>query len=284
MTTVIYHGGNCLDGFCSAWLMKHVFQDAEFVAANYGDPPPDVTGKDVFIVDFSFPRAVTVAMARVARLLVVLNHHRTAEAELAGLRADNLTIVFDMAKSGGRIAWEYLQANCNASLFWDRGADNEPEPAESPWLVDYSEDRDLWKWELPDSREINAALRSYPLDFAEWDRLADLDPADLVPEGRAILRMDRQAVAQHVRNAGTMDIAGHVVPCVNATMLMSEIGQELSRGRPFSATWFERADGTRVYSLRSEPGGMDVSEVAKRFGGGGHTHAAGFTIPGSKTS
>jgi len=32
--------------------------------------------------------------------------------------------------------------------------------------------------------------------------------------------------------------------------------------------------------LRSaKEGGLDVSEIAEKFGGGGHKHAAGFTIP-----
>lgn len=33
------------------------------------------------------------------------------------------------------------------------------------------------------------------------------------------------------------------------------------------------------YSLRSREGGVDVSEIAKQFGGGGHKHAAGFRLP-----
>ncbi len=44
-----------------------------------------------------------------------------------------------------------------------------------------------------------------------------------------------------------------------------------------SALLKERGDGTRV-SLRSNPG-VDVSAVARVFGGGGHKQAAGCTIP-----
>jgi phosphoesterase RecJ-like protein len=39
----------------------------------------------------------------------------------------------------------------------------------------------------------------------------------------------------------------------------------------------ERGDGTRV-SLRSQPG-VDVSVIARTFGGGGHPQAAGCTLP-----
>jgi len=33
-----------------------------------------------------------------------------------------------------------------------------------------------------------------------------------------------------------------------------------------------------VFSLRSQEGGIDVSEIAIKFGGGGHKHAAGFKV------
>jgi phosphoesterase RecJ-like protein len=40
----------------------------------------------------------------------------------------------------------------------------------------------------------------------------------------------------------------------------------------------ERGDGTTRVSIRSRPG-VDVAKIARRFGGGGHTQAAGATIP-----
>ena len=40
---------------------------------------------------------------------------------------------------------------------------------------------------------------------------------------------------------------------------------------------FRSAEG-RTFSLRSEEGGEDVSEIAGLFGGGGHKHAAGFQL------
>jgi len=82
----------------------------------------------------------------------------------------------------------------------------------------------------------------------------------------------------HVSHAQPMRIGDYEVPGVNATLLQSEVAGRLAVGQPFAAVWFDIAGGKRVYSLRSEPSGMDVSEIAKQFGGGGHKHAAGFTI------
>ena len=269
---VIHHGGACADGFCSAWLFSKAFPDAEFVAAKHGEPPPDVRGAHVYVVDFSYPHDVMARMVRdTGGEFVVLDHHKTAERELAGLEGH---YHFDLNKSGARLAWEFLLEHGLLSLdFLARFGFDDP-----PWLVRYTEDRDLWRWELKRSREVNAALRSYPLTFAAWDSLHARAHWGLVPEGEAILRAQAQAVERHVRNAAEVEIGGHKVLCVNATDLQSEIAGELAEGRPFGACYFDRADGLRVYSLRSRDGGIDVSEVARRFGGGGHRNAAGFQV------
>lgn len=262
-TLVLYHA-NCWDGFCAAWAFHRADPNAEFVPVQYGDAPPDVTGRDVYVLDFSFKRDVLLAMKAAAKSLLVLDHHKTAEAELAGL--DFCT--FDMNKSGARLTWEFLA---------DRG---DVHPIE-PWLVDYTEDRDLWLWRRPNSREINSALRTYPLDFDEWDVLY-ADSATLprlINEGAAILRAEKAIIESHVRNAHETTIDGHRVLVVNATTLISEIAGELAKDRPFGVCWFEGDNNERVYSLRSRDGGVDVSEIAKRHGGGGHRNAAGFRVP-----
>ena len=112
---VIYHAG-CSDGFCAAWLFHKAFPEADFHAAHYGTPPPDVAGKDVYIVDFSYKRDVMLRIIDQARRVCVLDHHKTAEEDLALLPSCSLEewvslkgkvrIQFDRSKSGGRLAWE----------------------------------------------------------------------------------------------------------------------------------------------------------------------------------
>jgi oligoribonuclease NrnB/cAMP/cGMP phosphodiesterase (DHH superfamily) len=102
---------------------------------------------------------------------------------------------------------------------------------------------------------------------------------DLIEEGMSIQRYYRTLVEQAKKHAFTRDIGGHRVPVVNASMFMSsEVAGELAEGNPFAAVYAETEKGV-IWSLRSREGGVDVSEVAKRFGGGGHKHAAGFTVP-----
>jgi oligoribonuclease NrnB/cAMP/cGMP phosphodiesterase (DHH superfamily) len=238
----------------------------------------------VFIVDFSYKRPVMLNLLESAHAVTVLDHHKSAEAELAGL-ADEFAewpagqepeITFDMHKSGARLAWEYLYGNQLLPGRW-MDTDSTGLSLESPpWLVRYTEDRDLWLWKLPHSREINAALRSYALTFETWDSLAERGPSEFVAEGEAILRAEQQTVAAHVRHAREVALGGHVVLAVNATTLQSEIAGELAAGRPFGVCYLDTGDGVRRYSLRSREGGIDVSEIAKQYGGGGHVRAAGF--------
>jgi nanoRNase/pAp phosphatase (c-di-AMP/oligoRNAs hydrolase) len=278
---VIYHA-NCWDGFCAAWVARKALGDIEAVPAHYGTPPPDVRGRQVFILDFSYSRDVLTQIVGEAEWTCVLDHHKTAEQALRKLDevlAPDLSIVFDMEKSGGRLAWEY---------FWDWRFSKlamEARPFAlglrrdlAPWLVDYTEDRDLWRHALDGSEEINAALRSHPLDFDLWDQFEQKDPrSTFYYEGAAIRRREKQIVADHVRNARRENFDGTwTVPIVNATTLFSEIAGELAKGEPFAACYFDRQDGKRQWSLRSEPSGVDVSEIAKAHGGGGHKHAAGF--------
>lgn len=281
---VIYHAG-CWDGFCAAWLFSKAFPDAEFHAAHYGTEPPDVCGKEVYLVDFSYKRDVMAGVIGQAHKVCVLDHHKTAQQELTFPSCSaseflspngRIHIHFDMEKSGGRLAWEFLYGNRLLPDDWLTTNRSGYSLGVAPWLVDYTEDRDLWKWQLPDSREVNAALRSYPLDFCVWDSLRIRKLHGLIDQGSAILRRERQIIDDHLRHAREITLAGHAVKAVNATVMFSDIAGELAKGRPFGACYFDRHDGKRVWSLRSTPEGVDVSEVAKLFGGGGHRHAAGF--------
>ena len=191
-------------------------------------------------------------MARKTDRLLVLDHHITAEKALAGLPY----AYFDMKKSGAVLAWEW--------------AHDHP----VPWLLDYIQDKDLWTWALPMSREINAAVASHPFDFHLW---SSFKQKELEQEGRAILRYEHELVNKLAGQAVLVEFQGETVPSVQSAILTSQIGERLSAEAPFCIIWHDR-DGRRYYSMRSRDDGTDVGAIAASFGGGGHTHAAGFSI------
>jgi oligoribonuclease NrnB/cAMP/cGMP phosphodiesterase (DHH superfamily) len=192
-------------------------------------------------------------MARDAASLVVLDHHITAETTLADLPY----AYFDLKKSGAVLGWEW--------------AHDEP----APWLLRYIQDKDLWHWALPNSREISAALASYPFEFELWD---SFQQQELERDGRAILRYENELVGKLASLAVPMQFEGVIVPAVHSPVLTSQIGERLSVHHPFCLIWHDR-NGRRYYSMRSREEGTDVGAIAASFGGGGHTHAAGFSVP-----
>ena len=263
---VIYHA-NCLDGFGAAFAAFCNFRQGDdcpcdFVAASYGQHPPEVTGRDVYIVDYSYRRQVLQKLCRKARAVTVIDHHITAERDLAGLEKEqpNLRVVFDMDKSGTVLTWEYFH--------------RDPPPR----LLLHIQDRDLWRFELEGTNDIYAALMARPYDFRAWAELiADkMAPAFLEAEGKAINRYRRVMIDAHLNKATMGTIGGYEVPVVNCyEEIASDLLAELAAGHPFAAGYQDQ--GTlRKWSLRSSASGANVAEIAEQFGGGGHRHASGF--------
>jgi oligoribonuclease NrnB/cAMP/cGMP phosphodiesterase (DHH superfamily) len=256
---VIYHGG-CFDGFGAAWAFWRFYGEGphiEYVPAWYGSDPPDVTGKDVFLVDFSYPREVLEELHRKSKSLLVLDHHKTAEAELRGLPWAQ----FDMERSGAGMAWDHLFGG-----------------ESRPWLVNYLEDRDLWRWALPDSRAVSAYIGCVEMDFDLWLELSCKDFSEVVCGGQSILKFIDRYVREMSEQARMCKMGEYTVPVVNAPYInTSELVGELAKqeGVKFAVGWFQRGDGKYQYSLRSRTD-FDVSEIALRYGGGGHAQAAGF--------
>lgn len=263
----IYHA-DCLDGFTAAWAVWKRFPDTEFVAGHYQDPPPDCTGREVVMVDFSYKRPVLLDIAAQAKSVMILDHHKSAEAELIDLPA-NVIAEFDMERSGAMMAWIHYH------------------PGEDPgWLVDHVQDRDLWRFKLEHTKQFTAFLFSQDFEFELWNEIdTDIRKGmshylDYVAFGRVLEKKHSKDVQALIDSSATRILmVGFDVPCLNAPfMFASEAGNRLCKDEPFSVTWYETAK-SRIFSLRSDEQGEDVSVIAALFGGGGHRHAAGFKIP-----
>ncbi len=276
----IYHG-NCADGFGAAWAVRHALGDGvEFHAGIYQDVPPDVTGRDVLLVDFSYKRPVLNEMGRRANSILILDHHKTAAEDLADLPQARETWAMHLAYAGAPacpwIGVVFDQDRSGAGITWDFMNPGEPRPR----LIDYIEDRDLWRFALPKSREIAAAVFSYPYDFEMWDVMMGHDPlAHLAAEGVAIERKHHKDIAELVGvTQRYMTLGGVRVPVANLPYTLTSDAGHLMATKDDSkigVCYWDTPDG-RVFSLRSTGDGPDVSEIAKRYGGGGHAHAAGF--------
>lgn len=258
---VIYHA-DCTDGFGSAYsAWKLLGNRAEYYPCKHGQEPPDVKGKNVVILDFSFSNATTKKMIEEANDLMVIDHHKSAVVELH----DISNTIFDMSKSGATLAWDFFHPG-----------------KEAPKFIQYITDRDLWKWELPYSKEFSAAFDMVPFEFEEFEKFEDDSVFDdAVKRGSYILAYSKTVVKKVCDKASARKIGGKHVMVVNSSHWMSEIGAKLSPDCDFALIWYYDHNDKRIkVSLRSFHEHVDVSDVSKKFGGGGHKKAAGFTLPG----
>jgi hypothetical protein len=280
-TLCIWHG-NCQDGFGAAWAVHHALgkDNVEFHAGVYQDAPPDVTGRHVLLVDFSYKRPILLDMATRAKSILILDHHKSAAEDLAGFRGPTyqqwqdkgrgpdpadppIAVVFDMERSGAGLTWDHLLPG-------------RPRPR----LINHIEDRDLWRFKLPNTREISAAVFSYPYEFAVWDTLMAMDLDLLALAGTAIDRMHLREIANLLPVVQRKMVIGDLaMPVANLPLTMtSDAGHQMAtEADGIAACYWDTPEG-RVFSLRSTDTGPDCQAIAVRYGGGGHVHAAGFRV------
>jgi len=270
---VVFHR-NCLDGFCGAFIYHENVRErqtrgeiveslVDYLPYNYGEPLPDIEvfrGKKVTLVDISFTRHHLEKCAAIADGFLVLDHHKTAEQNLAGLDF----CIFDMNRSGAAMMWDHLYPG-------------QPRPA----IVDYVQDRDLWKFELRGSEFISNILQATPLTFEDWAGLSvkfktGLD--QLIEAGYWVHEWKKRAIEAALVQVQEVTWMGHKGGIVNFSTngLFSEVAGEIAKKYAFGCVYFMEGKQYR-YSLRSRgQGGIDVSTIASFMNGGGHRNAAGF--------
>ena len=283
---VVYHK-NCADGSASAWAMSTFFglTGAEYmpIAPEEGDKVLEflLKDRDVYFVDVSATPDILLDIARHCRFLTVIDHHRTAQNALMGAPVNslpNFTLVMNTDHSGACLTWDYVWRTLRRKA-----------PPQNR-LINYVEDRDLWRFDLPGSKEVSAyiAMCGYELStFSQLDQDFESDFKQVKALGRVLYQFQQQiakthAATMHLQNDGSG--RQYVRGC--ASCQISETAAAALAMYPeaeYSCTYFDRheKDGTvkRVFSLRSRSGtDVDVGEIAVSRGGGGHKHAAGYTV------
>ncbi|MDP3537890.1 MAG: DHHA1 domain-containing protein [Azonexus sp.] len=310
--TVLYHA-DCIDGFGAAYAAWcYLGSNAIYRPLHHGEAwdTAEITGHNVFILDFSFAPNALKAMAGLANSVIQIDHHLSAlQAWGDRLQADEngfagyadpdlpLTVIFDLEKSGARLAWEHFQAD---------------QPI--PLVLQHIEDQDMWRFALPGTRAFCRALRLLPFDLSIWHELVRQTWSSESPRYRETLAKG-EAVEEFFRKEVDRLASGHLrIPAhlrgepvdamqalrhgqatvtdgeqswlaisgvaINASVLFaSELGNLLAeQSASFGLIWQLANDGEVKVSLRSK-GSFDVAAIALRYGGGGHRNAAGFRIP-----
>lgn len=266
-TVVLYHG-KCPDGFGGAYAAWKKFGDAAtYLPVDHGDAPPTgLEGRDVYLVDFCYETAEQMSsLAASAKRLVVLDHHESVQALVLGAPEH----VYDANRSGATIAWSYFHPETPISH-----------------LMKYLEDGDLYRYALPETRDIFSYLLVIPFDFLQWDALArgldnDTERTGIFKKAVAYTEFFEALANSSVERAKKVRFEGYEVYFVathpNITVKSYVANQLYKKLPPFALVVTAHPNGFGV-SIRGD-GSVDVSQIAQKYGGGGHPGSAGFFIP-----
>lgn len=266
-TIIVYHmkakNTLCFDGFLAASLLWRKYKDtATYIPAFYFKRLPIETfvGNDVIFVDFSYPVEYMDAISVVANSLLVLDHHETAKPLIGKPYA-----VINQSVCGSALTWMYLYPQ-----------------VEMPPLVKYVNSGDLYIFDQPNTEEFHAALAIQDKDFSAWSNLLHMDESAVerfIESGRTLLKLINTRVDEITAEAFPITICGITGLAANGVKAYStQAGAVLAeRSKTFGAVFCIRHDGEVEISLRSID--LDVETMARSFGGGGHVHAAAFSVP-----
>ena len=260
INTLVYYHSNCPDGFGSAWAFSKFYSDkAEYIPFTYGNKIKDYEGKNVFFLDCSCDREYLLEIKSKAKSLVLIDHHITALNNLGDLDFCKI----DMDNSGCVLSWKYLYSE-----------------KETPIILRYIEDRDLWKWNMKHSKEILCYVDSFDRTFSNWDHINNLLSSGeesfntVIKSGSDILRYKSQLAEKISKNSERIKICGYNGIMVNSPFLQGEIADELTSYDVVLV--YYRVGSMYKCSLRTTKDNVNVAKIAEKFGGGGHRKASGF--------
>ena len=260
---ILYHGG-CPDGFGAAYAAWKKFGDtAEYIPLKHGRPVPDhLAGKRLIFVDFSYPKEIMDRLVQESESVTVLDHHLGAKETVESMPE----YVFDNTHSCATIAWKYFHPELPV-----------------PTLLKYVEDGDLYVFKLPDSRAVLAYAYAQPFHFDTWDELVRKmdDPterATIIEHGKIYAEHFAILVEQIANKASLVSFEGYecyLAP--TAHMFTSDVGNHFAKSKPPIGIITNFHGDSLSVSLRSDDS-VDVSAIARKYGGNGHPRASAFRL------
>lgn len=277
---LIFHK-NCGDGFgaalaCHIYCKRYGHKEPTYRAMSHDEPVPveDCKEKNVAIFDFAFSREGTEQILAVCKSFTLWDHHESNDRHLGGLPHCH----FATLASGAVLAWNYFFPYERVPLF-----------------IRYVEDRDLWKWELPDSRYVSrGSFYDLDMDFDKWEVMCNPETEEkkvreLAEHGKLYDGQQKKIIGSKPKFAQKVTFHGFSARSVNTPHFVSEMGEAILEAHSDCKVavvwnWDDFKRGYKVH-LRSRESDEDanVSLLAEKYGGGGHAHSAAFSWK-SKTS
>lgn len=279
-TTVIYHSAD-YDGIFCREIARKFLPDAELIGWNFGDTLLDPNADCIYILDLSPDCLQPEARLSWSRFIWI-DHHKTSIEkygnEIPGYRIDGVAAC--------RLAWQWF------TIYEEQGSEYLPSKEDfinrkvtEPWAVRLAGEYDIWDKRDPDAETFQYALIAEPLTPTGWSTLLDDDRTlvNLLLAKGAVCQRYAQNVDASICKSRTwiMEWEGLKFLCINSARFNSlvfaardvpETGHDALLGFCFDGKCWT----VSLYHAKHRTD-LDLSEIAKRHGGGGHRGACGFT-------
>ena len=296
MKFTIFAHSHCTDGLVAASIMKYSLQmqhnvEPEVIFVSYGKEQEAIdkanldSGTTVYCVDFAFNRELTLELCKHAKLVYVLDHHKTAYENLHDLKTHyNFNFIYDVEKSGASIVRDYCKQHLN---LYSHIKLNQKEILNK--VVNMVEDRDLWLFRLPLTKEFAEYVFAYmqPNDINRMTEILFkynlLQLETICSSGYTIMRYKNNIIKKKLDsyNPIYINFGSTRMLIINETQpdLVSQLGNELCEKYNVPVCLYNISgsyDGAISVSLsfRSMDHLKPVDVVARLFSGGGHRNAA----------
>jgi len=271
-----YHSAD-LDGHCSGAIVKYKYPKCEMIGIDYGDEFPwdklDEDNEPIFMVDFSLePFEKMVQLQRLSdNRLIWIDHHKSAiEAHKDWNNNHPEYLAIDGVRKIGigacALTWKYLFA--------------EPIPRAVKLLAEY----DVWKLDDPSTLRFQYGMRLYntnPENQDFWKSLFEIRlRSSILVEGEICLQFLSKQNKRYC-DLNTIEIYFSGLHCIALNL-----GKPYISSSAFKHVWdsekydamlgFCRKDKIWEVNLYTDKDHIDLSIIAKAYGGGGHEKAAGF--------
>jgi oligoribonuclease NrnB/cAMP/cGMP phosphodiesterase (DHH superfamily) len=294
---VIYHK-KCPDGFTGFFLL-HQSRLIDINAKIMPDvpsarfPPNDIYG-DVIIIDVAYKYDVLERIIKQAKSVLFIDHHITIRKDVIELEnkyRNKFKSIYNEKKSGATLVWEFLYPK-----------------KKHPKFIDLIEDNDTGTWKIHGVKDfmtgfnVNYNLRlnnenimkfkslfknSTVLKLMKIGKIYNEYRQYLVDENStrvSIAKFPSQLIYDEFRNEfdkiGQYKVALYCgSSCPNPSELAKKVLQDYKCD--IFISWVFNLDRDEyVLTMRSET--VDVGNIAKLFGGGGHTYASACSFKSNK--
>ena len=298
MKFTIFAHSHCTDGLVAASIMKYSLQmnyqsEPEVIFVSYGKEQEAISKANidsettVYCVDFAFNKELTLELCKIAAKVIVLDHHKTANENLHDLKTHyNFNFIYDVNKSGASIVRDYCERHLDLytdiKLIHKEILNN---------VVAMVEDRDLWLFKLPMTKEFAEYIFAYmqPNDIDKMSiilfKYSFNNLREICKLGKTIMDYKNNIIEKKLKSY--VPVYFHVdntkLLIINETQpdLVSQLGNELCKkyNVPVCLYNISGSNGSTELSVSLSFRSMDnlepVDSIARLFSGGGHSCASG---------